>query len=278
MRISVYIPSYNQRELLEQALLSVLNQTLKPFEIIVVDDCSNDDSVELVQTYAKQHDIIKLHVMDVNTGIAAVRTKAVELATGDAITYVDGDDLFAPQKLENECNLLVESGADLVFSNFYRFIDAPHKPISVWACNYKDIQFKNWHLAVFSRKFPTGSIFRNELVNLNFLRSMGGYDPNLKIYEDFELKIRMAKEARIAGTLEVLSYYRDNPSGLSKSKIELHKSSLDYIFSKHIQSVSETSGLSVGELQQRVNEIMQVFQIGKPKKNVKSRFNRFLGR
>ena len=120
-RISVFITSYNQKAYLIEAIDSVLNQTLKPFEIIIVDDCSNDGSQELIATYAKKFpDLIKPFFHENNLGIPRNKSFALAQVRGDLVTYLDGDDRFLPDKLEKEINCLKKNpDAKIIFSNVY---------------------------------------------------------------------------------------------------------------------------------------------------------------
>ena len=116
-RISVYITSYNQKEYLVEAIDSVLNQTLKPFEIIIVDDCSTDGSREVIAGYALRYpDLVNPIYHTRNQGVAQARIDALQMVTGDYVTYVDGDDRYLPTKLEKEARLLQENANDLGMS------------------------------------------------------------------------------------------------------------------------------------------------------------------
>ncbi len=239
MNISVYITSYNQIDYLKLAIESVLAQTLPAQEIIIVDDCSQDESRDLIQAYQNQYpDQIRAIFHEKNTGVTQTRIDAIQSAQGEYITYVDGDDLYLPGKLEKEAQLIQKEACDLAFSNFYRFHEDPEEIISIWAGDRHQLPaFGNMHLEVFARMFPRNSLFRCELVHTSILKQTGLYDPQLEIYEDYELKIRMAALSKIAYTMEPLSKYRDNPKGLSKSKKALHYASFQYIYEKHAQEL-----------------------------------------
>lgn len=106
-RISVLITSYNQKTFLTEAIESVLSQTLQPFEIIIVDDCSTDGSQKIIENYTRNHpDIIKAYYHKQNLGIGKNRAFAQMQAKGDWLTYLDGDDRFLPEKLEMEFKTL----------------------------------------------------------------------------------------------------------------------------------------------------------------------------
>jgi glycosyltransferase involved in cell wall biosynthesis len=121
MKISVFITSYNQRDYLVEAIESVLNQTLQPFEIIIVDDCSTDGSQEVIEEYAQKYpDLIRSFYHEQNIGIPRNKSFALEQVQGDLVTYVDGDDRFLPRKLEMELQTLMNHPeARIVYSNVY---------------------------------------------------------------------------------------------------------------------------------------------------------------
>ena len=101
MKISVYITSYNKEKYINKSIDSVLDQTLKPDEIIIVDDCSSDKSQEIIAGYNNQYpDIIKAIYNERNFGISRTRNIAISYCSGDIITFIDADDYFFPWKIE----------------------------------------------------------------------------------------------------------------------------------------------------------------------------------
>ena len=102
-KISVFITSYNQQRYLVEAVESVLNQTLKPFEIIIVDDSSKDGSQAIVEEYGREYPgLIRAFCHKQNLGVAKNKAFAQRQARGDWLSYLDGDDRFLPRKLEKE--------------------------------------------------------------------------------------------------------------------------------------------------------------------------------
>lgn len=233
--ISVYITSYNQKQYLPTAVDSVLNQTLLPAEIIIVDDFSTDGSVELIKSYCEEYPkLIRPIFHEVNKGVTQSRIDAIHSATSELITYVDGDDFYEREKLEIELKLLHENNADLVFSNFYRVNTNSMIPESIWTRSIDQLpQFGNMHKSVLVRNFPSKMLFRCELVKKSLLLETGLHDGSLKIYEDFDLKIRLSEKAKICYTLKPLHFYRDNDKGLSKSNKSKHNEALSYIYKKY---------------------------------------------
>lgn len=239
MKITVYITSYNQKELLKQAIESVLNQTLQPFEIIIVDDASVDGSVDLIKMYAQRYpNLIRYILNEENIGVSKVRVAALESVCGDYVTYLDGDDLYLPQKLEKEASLICEGDYDVAFSNTAYFRNHPLNIEHIWASDLRKMPKPgNMYLETFCRFFPRNSLFRMELVRYDLLKEIGFHDRALELYEDYELRIRLSQKARIAYTLEPLALVRLNHNGLSSLPNNRHLKALDYIYNKHLDAV-----------------------------------------
>lgn len=105
--ISIVIPCYNASRYILESIDSVLNQTYKNIEVIVVDDCSLDDSYNIVKEYFLTRSNVKLYKTAANSGTPAVpRNLGVQLSSGEYIAFLDADDIWHPQKLEIQCNIL----------------------------------------------------------------------------------------------------------------------------------------------------------------------------
>lgn len=102
--VSVVIPAYNSRDTIQQAVATARAQTLRPTQIVVVDDASKDDTLQQLQAIAGP-DLIVVN-SPVNGGGGAARNRGIENATGDVVAFLDADDLWAPNKLANQMALL----------------------------------------------------------------------------------------------------------------------------------------------------------------------------
>lgn len=117
--ISVIIPVYNCDRYLSEAIKSVLNQTYKSLEIIIVDDGSTDKSAEIAKSFG---DVIRYEFQS-NSGLGATRNKGVELAKGDYLTFLDADDLWTENKLQLQIEAFNHNATlDMVFGNVQQFI------------------------------------------------------------------------------------------------------------------------------------------------------------
>lgn len=108
-KVSVIIPVYNAKDVVKSSIDSMLNQTWKNIELLVVDDCSNDETVSIVEGYVKKDPRVTLLRMETNAGAYAVRNLALKAATGEFVTINDADDWSHPQKIEIQALHLIEN-------------------------------------------------------------------------------------------------------------------------------------------------------------------------
>lgn len=231
--ISVIITSYNTEKYIIECLESVRKQTVKPKEIIVVDDCSEDNTKNILDEYIKNKviDNIQVYSLKQNKGVSFCRNYGAGMSSGSYLVFLDGDDYFYKNKLEIETNILDKVKEDVtLFSNYY--ILENNKKYK-WIGDSKIKQNNNIE-SVALRKYPKNKLFRNEIVPRKIFHAIGGYDINLNIYEDWEFRIRLAMNTRLIYCQNVGSIYRIHSEGASsynKSKLEKN---IKYIYHKHI--------------------------------------------
>ncbi len=100
--VSIITPSYNSSEFISETIQSVLDQTFTDWEMIIVDDCSIDNSVRVIQSFIEKDTRIKLIQLSKNSGTAIARNVAIKAARGRYIAFLDGDDFWLPDKLEKQ--------------------------------------------------------------------------------------------------------------------------------------------------------------------------------
>lgn len=120
--VSVVVPAYNCTKTLAKTIDSVMRQTYQDWELIIVDDCSSDDTNALIQTFTKMDERIVLMKNKSNLGVAETRNNGVDFARGDYIAFLDSDDIWLPEKLERQMELMIETSAVLSCTS-YSFID-----------------------------------------------------------------------------------------------------------------------------------------------------------
>ena len=114
--VSVITPVYNAEEVISDTIKSVLDQTYKNIEIVLVDDCSKDNSQAIILGYQKDHPEIVYYRQPVNQGAGAARNKALELAKGQYVAFLDADDLWYPEKTEKQICLLQKSNGAFAYT------------------------------------------------------------------------------------------------------------------------------------------------------------------
>ncbi len=118
-KVSLIIPVYNSALYIEKCLESIVNQTYKNIEVIAIDDGSKDQSLKLLKRYAKKYNYFKVYSQK-NLGVAKTRNKAVSLATGDYIMFVDNDDFLEKDYIERYITEILETKSDILIGGYQR--------------------------------------------------------------------------------------------------------------------------------------------------------------
>lgn len=134
--VSIITPTWNCGRFIAETIDSVLAQTYQNWEMLIVDDCSTDNTKEVVAKYNDPR--IKYHCLKKNSGAAVARNKALRMAKGRWIAFLDSDDLWKPEKLERQLKFMVDNGYAFTYHN-YTEIDESSKPLSVYVSGKKKV-------------------------------------------------------------------------------------------------------------------------------------------
>ncbi|PSB45452.1 glycosyl transferase family 2 [Cyanosarcina cf. burmensis CCALA 770] len=224
--ISVIIPAYNAEAFIEKTLDSVLSQTYKNIEVIVVDDGSQDRTVEIVKQIAHLDRRIRL-IQQANQGVAAARNLAIEKSRGQYIAPIDADDIWYPQKLEKQlqCMLEAEPSVGVVYA---------------WSVNINEEDLLTGGFQASSEEgevylsFLMGNFVGNAslpLIRRSCLEQIGGYNCQLKEKnaqgcEDWDLYLRLAEYYQFRVVPEFLIGYREITVSMSHNVEAMVKSCL----------------------------------------------------
>jgi glycosyltransferase involved in cell wall biosynthesis len=232
--ITLYMPSYNQAPLIPLAIESVLAQTRRPDQFIIIDDASSDESPEIIRDYQRRHpELIHAVLNTENIGIGAVRHKAISLAKGDLVTYLDGDDLYEPQKLELEERALIEHPeAGYAYSNV-GFIDQHGNDTGVWYPESEPLPQGDLFSTIARYAFARGICHRCELMRTSIVRDAGSYEPGMNLYEDYNLKLRVSRHHPGVAIDRVTQRYRIHEGGLHRASYARHFDALSHIYNKN---------------------------------------------
>ena len=222
--ISVIIPIYNAEKYLRECINSVLNQTYKNFELLLIDDGSTDGSGTICNEYANNDSRVKV-VHKQNGGVSAARNSGLELAKGEYVAFVDSDDFVNENYLLSLYKKAIETNADLVFCKFARYIngqvlnvneDLPENLLA----DINDDKFADFVLNFFhSKNYIFGSACRI-LYKKSALNSVR-FNNDVKICEDLVFVLQVALNAKkITSINEFLYFYRLSGDSVTRKYIK----------------------------------------------------------
>jgi glycosyltransferase involved in cell wall biosynthesis len=230
LSIAVIIANRNNARFLPQCLDSVLSQTLMPAEVMVIDDVSTDNSREVIRGYARNSKI-KPIFNETPLGVSASRHKAIEQSMSEYITTLDADDYYyGSEKLAAEAKVMTANpGRRRIAFSDVMCVGTNGEPLSLVSSQRRiregDLSFFIRHLRCF--------IPRDYLVAREDYLAAGGFNPSLKLYEDWDLKIRLSQRCTWHYTGVIGTAYRNNPLGLSKAPRKEHIKAQREIFAMH---------------------------------------------
>lgn len=114
--VSIIMPSYNTAKYIEKTINCVLEQTYNNWELLIVDDCSTDNSIEIIKKYV--NDKIKLYINEKNSGAAVSRNRALQEAKGRWIAFLDSDDIWETNKLEKQISFMEDNNYHFSYTNY----------------------------------------------------------------------------------------------------------------------------------------------------------------
>ena len=236
-KIGIAIPNYNNSKYLEDCIESIIGQTYKDIEILVVDDCSTDNSVEILESLSKKYTNVSFLVNEKNRGVSYTRDRAIRALNTDYISSIDSDDFyFSSKKLENEMNLIKkyrDQGQDIVaYSNIISTDEQGNfQKRNITKNNFCNGQCFEKFITRSSR-IPTCSVYLK-----TYYLEVNGFDHDISMYEDWDLEIRLSKIIKFYYTDEDGFAYRHHNYGLSSAKKEEHKKWLNYVFDKNTKDL-----------------------------------------
>ena len=206
--ISVVIPAYNRARTIERSIRSVLDQTFRDIEVIVVDDCSTDDTEGIVTRIGDER--VRYDRLPVNSGACVARNRGVELAKGDYIAFQDSDDEWLPQKLQAQMDALRENNADICFCALRRHYLGDNAKCAVWPAQLTQSSMMDHVVLRRKSVVSTQTIVAKRKVFDDVL-----FDPKLVKSQDYDWMIRASELYRVfflAAPLVEQYYQKDSIS------------------------------------------------------------------
>jgi teichuronic acid biosynthesis glycosyltransferase TuaG len=207
-KVSVVIPVYNSGRFIRSTVDSVLSQRYSEIELIVVDDCSTDDTREVLKPY-EDDPRFRLILREKNGGIAAGRNTGLKACKGEYIAMLDHDDLWEPDKLERQVRFLKEGGMDAVFSDYYLILGEDGEKI-------KFQPKKRPGTGVLDDLLRECMIYTSTLIfKRSVLDKAGFLDEEFTYSEDWDWFLRMALKVNVGYLPEYLATRREMPTSFS---------------------------------------------------------------
>lgn len=232
-KVSIIIPVYNSEQYIKNTLESVLNQTYQDFEIIVIDDCSNDSSKEIINKMTERDSRLIYRLQERNCGVAVARNTALDLSTGRYIAFLDSDDEWKKNKLEKQLRLMEEKQAGFVFSAIEMMDETGQRRKEI----RKIVTEVTYSYLLKNTVIPTSSV----LIDRNIIDDFKM--PLMRSGQDYAAWLRILRSGMKAyGINEALVKYRVGKNSLSSNKlksvkqvwgIQVHQEGLNPIYASY---------------------------------------------
>jgi len=203
--ISVVLPTYNGERYIKDSIDSILNQTYADFELIIVDDCSTDETGNILENYKRKDNRIKVIHNQVNMNLPKSLNIGFKHARGEFYTWTSDDNIFHPIALETLASKILDENVDLVFSD-YKLIDEDGYVLGEMPMG------------------PTEKLPRDDVIGACFLykntvdRKIGGYNEELFGVEDYDFFLRAYRYFNFYHISQPLYYYRIHSKSLTSTK------------------------------------------------------------
>ncbi|MBD2792789.1 glycosyltransferase family 2 protein [Xenorhabdus szentirmaii] len=208
--VSIIMPSYNSSSFIEQSINSVLEQTFSSWELIIIDDCSKDDTVKLIEKFEDKR--INFISLKENVGAGKARNIGLKLAKGKFIAFLDSDDLWETKKLEYQTNYMMKNPEIAAICTSYTFINEKNKPI-----RGKIIPDEVITLSSYMKNTCIG--FSTSMINKNIV---GNFNlSEMRLRQDTHLWITLLiQNFKIKGLPKDLVKYRVRENQISGNKVK----------------------------------------------------------
>lgn len=212
-KISIIIPIFNVAPYVHQCIQSVIDQTYKNLEVIIVDDCGTDNSMEIVKhvikdnVYRSKATSFKLLHHDHNRGLSAARNTGIEAASGEYLYFLDSDDCLIPECMELMMkSLILHPDSQIVFAGAsanvdnYEWLDYTNKELPEYSCD------RDWLQVNMLKRYPFGMTAWNKLVSRQFLLEHRLYFVNDLIYEDEVWNFQLSRHVQSTAFIRQNTY------------------------------------------------------------------------
>lgn len=205
-RISVIMPLYNAEQFVKKAIESILQQSFKDFELILIDDCATDNTLDVVSSIKSSK--IKIVNNEKNSGIAYSRNKGLELADGQYIALMDDDDLTVPNRFETQIGYLETHNDIDVIGGRHCIIDQRDQIIRTCREPLNNPQYIRADMMLYDSIANGSAMIRNDFLKENQIK----YQENCLGMEDYRFWIDCSVRGKVTNLSDILLYWRNSGS------------------------------------------------------------------
>lgn len=218
--VTIIMPVYNGERYLEKAVQSALAQSYPNFELILIDDCSGDQSTQIIEKYLPDQRVVYLRNTK-NVGVASSRNRALEHSKGEFITFHDQDDLWLPNKLSLQMDALRQHPEIGLLHTRYARIDTEGELLpeyrSLCAQSFGNDEAETYVADVFEEIFISNDIQPlTSIIPKNVLDEVGWFNPGLPGVDDYELWLRIARCYPVGHLQTITGFWRMHSAQQSK--------------------------------------------------------------
>lgn len=245
--ISVIMPMYNTGSYIEKTIQSVLTQTYKDIEVIVVDDGSKDDGADIVKALVARDSRVK-YFYQANQGVSAARNNAVIYSTGEYLAFLDSDDLWLPDKLDKQMARILSTGMDACYCG-YRYFYTEDQMGKTFPERYFEGKILLEAIKEKVSVWTSTVVVKKSVVTENSICFRSG----LNWAEDMDFFYRLMYNCEFCCVKETLALYRQRSNSLSSSSNRLSEIQLWRDFVEWVQTVRSKLTYSNTEIEKAIN-------------------------
>lgn len=211
-RVSVLMPAHNAEQYIRESIESILSQTFRDFELLVLDDGSTDSTAVVARSYLDER--LKLITNEANLGIIGTLNRGLNAARGEYVARMDADDVSAPDRFAKQVAFLDQHPDVAVVGTWFRFINHTGRQLLGCEPPYRPDDVRNALLFQNCIAHPSVMFRRSVVLATN------GYDPSALYAEDYALWLSISERHDIANLPEYLLMYRVHPNQVSLRKLK----------------------------------------------------------
>lgn len=228
-KISIVLPVHNGAAYIADSIDSILSQTYKNWELIIVDDCSTDQTPEIIKYYQESDNRINIYTNEINLGLPKSLNTGFSFASGDYYTWTSDDNLYLPAALEKMIDFLEKEPDIMMVYADYSMIDSSGSIIT-------EMKLSEPQYIVIGNVYGACFLYRSETA-----KQTGTYDPESFLAEDYDYWIRIYRQGNIRHLSENLYFYRMHSKSLTSTKQDLIRKQTYRVMEKHFPFLYETA-------------------------------------